>query len=191
MYIPQGMTALHSQGCLQGTWWMVCFRTESVVIKYPKQTAEVRPWWQWALRSARPLKRRDGIQIRHIFILWWLIFLKKVKHCTMGLVKGCTILTLTAFSLSSLVLFVKYQETTLWMWYQLIVIYFITLMERLDLHGSVQFDSHIENLNQFPWKITLENTSLLTCSVVILPRVPHPFPKTSSKVSWDFKSNQG
>ena len=59
MYIPQGMTALHNQGCLQGTWWMVCFRTETVVIKYPKQMAEVHPWWQWALPSAPPLKRTN------------------------------------------------------------------------------------------------------------------------------------
>ena len=33
------------------------------------------------------------------------------------------------------------------------------------------------------------NTVLLTCSIVILLRLPHPFLKTSFKVSWSFKSN--
>ena len=59
MYIPQETTALHSQGCLQCTRCMVCFRTETVVIKYPKQMAEVRPRWQWVLPSAPPLKRTN------------------------------------------------------------------------------------------------------------------------------------
>ena len=33
------------------------------------------------------------------------------------------------------------------------------------------------------------NALLLTCSIVILPRLPHSFPTTSFKVSWNFKSN--
>ena len=35
------------------------------------------------------------------------------------------------------------------------------------------------------------NTLLLTCSIVILPRLPHPFPERSSKVSWNFKVIKG
>ena len=38
-------------------------------------------------------------------------------------------------------------------------------------------------------KYNAGNALLLTCSIVILPRLPNPFPKTSSKVSWYFKSN--
>ena len=44
---------------------------------------------------------------------------------------------------------------------------------------------------QMSMKGNAGNTLLLTCSIVILLRLPHPLPKTSFKVSWNFKSNEG
>ena len=44
---------------------------------------------------------------------------------------------------------------------------------------------------QMSMKGNAGNTLLLTCSIVILLRLPHPLPTTSFKVSWNFKSNQG
>jgi len=43
--------------------------------------------------------------------------------------------------------------------------------------------------NQMSMKDNAGNTLLLTCSIVILLRLPHPLPTTSFKVSWNFKSN--
>ena len=46
-----------------------------------------------------------------------------------------------------------------------------------------------KKFKQMSMKYNAGNALLLTCSIVILPRLPNPFPKTSSKVSWYFKSN--
>ena len=48
-----------------------------------------------------------------------------------------------------------------------------------------------KKFKQMSMKGNAGNTLLLTCSIVILLRLPHPLPTTSFKVSWDFKSNQG
>ena len=48
-----------------------------------------------------------------------------------------------------------------------------------------------EKFKQMSMKDNAGNTLLLTCSIVILLRLPHPLPKTSFKVSWNFKSNEG
>ena len=49
---------------------MVCFHTESVAPKYPKQTAEVLPWSQWALRSAHRWEEKIVCitNWRHVYI---------------------------------------------------------------------------------------------------------------------------
>ena len=49
---------------------MVCFHTESVAPKYPKQTAEVLPWSQWALRSAHRWEEKIvcNTNWRHVYI---------------------------------------------------------------------------------------------------------------------------
>ena len=46
-----------------------------------------------------------------------------------------------------------------------------------------------KKFKQMSMKGNAGNTLLLTCCIVILPRLPNPFLKTSFKGSWSFKSN--
>ena len=144
---------------------MVCFRTETVVIKYPKQMAEVRPWWLWALLSAPPLKRTNwhcklgtfldnGGYLTKKFLMdlvkkvYWFSLLHDflLAFWFPPFLKTNTFWNINYFGNGG-------QENTFCTWCQSVVIYFIKLKEKLTLH-KLKLSIWVTYLNQCPWKIT-------------------------------------